>query len=292
MASAGELCAEALRHDPENATAHSLLGDVLQDQGRLEEARHCYRRALELSPDRNADRGRLSRAEEVLEARRRRAEWEAVVAGKTPPVAARLMVRESLQRVVALAGAVVCAVVLVLAVLATANGRAGSEEPEGAPRPPVTPSSRMIATETRRERDLLTRVRAISAAGVGQPVRVELDPVTQTGVVRVLLPTRARERAEQEDLLRELSMREGYRAARALHQEDDSLAMIHVYVVAQMPKPTMGPNSGPGPDLDTFLLLRGSLARENLLVEADKQSAAELQQLYVPLAWGTPVPGS
>src|SRR3954471_23342550 len=72
---AAELCAEVLRTDPRNPTAHSLLGDIYQDQGRPEEAQHWYQLALEMNPGSEADQAKLTRAEETLEARRQRAEW-------------------------------------------------------------------------------------------------------------------------------------------------------------------------------------------------------------------------
>ena len=36
---------------PDYAEAHNNLGNALQDQGKLDEAIACYRRALELKPD-------------------------------------------------------------------------------------------------------------------------------------------------------------------------------------------------------------------------------------------------
>src|SRR5947209_13813277 len=54
-AEAADLCVEVLRADPTNANAHSLLGDIYQDQGSAEEARHWYHLALELNPASEAD---------------------------------------------------------------------------------------------------------------------------------------------------------------------------------------------------------------------------------------------
>ena len=74
---AASLCAEALRLDPRNASAHSLLGDIHENQGNLEEALHWYALALELHPGSDADTAKSARVQELLEARQRRAEWQA-----------------------------------------------------------------------------------------------------------------------------------------------------------------------------------------------------------------------
>lgn len=52
---------EALRLDPGNSTAHSLVGDIYQDQGRREEAIQWYQMALDLDPENTADRTKLDR---------------------------------------------------------------------------------------------------------------------------------------------------------------------------------------------------------------------------------------
>ena len=41
----------ALELKPDYAVAHNNLGNALKDQGKLDEAAACYRRALELKPD-------------------------------------------------------------------------------------------------------------------------------------------------------------------------------------------------------------------------------------------------
>src|SRR5687768_5713148 len=68
-AEAAEQCVDVLRRDPGSPAAHSLLGDIYQDQGRPEEARHWYQLALVLNPGSVADRAKLARAEETLDAR-------------------------------------------------------------------------------------------------------------------------------------------------------------------------------------------------------------------------------
>ncbi len=155
---AADQCTAVIGSDPTNATAHSLLGDIYQDQDRLEEARHWYRQALELNPAGFGDKAKLARVEEALEARSRKAEYEAVIKTRAQPITRPLEIREGVQRVVAIAGAVACAVILVMATLVTVSDprRAGAESPEA----PVTNLFRPkeLITETPRERELLRRL--------------------------------------------------------------------------------------------------------------------------------------
>jgi hypothetical protein len=52
-------CSEVLQLDPENATAHSLMGDILRDQGRVDDAIEWYKLALDHNPASEADRRKL-----------------------------------------------------------------------------------------------------------------------------------------------------------------------------------------------------------------------------------------
>ena len=45
------LLPSGLELKPDYAEAHNNLGNALKDQGKLDEAMACYRRALELKPD-------------------------------------------------------------------------------------------------------------------------------------------------------------------------------------------------------------------------------------------------
>lgn len=58
-AAVGE-CIKALRINPDSVEAHTLLGDIYQDQGNIEEAVHWYKLALDLSPDSRSNRDKLS----------------------------------------------------------------------------------------------------------------------------------------------------------------------------------------------------------------------------------------
>src|SRR5574340_996491 len=52
-------CSELLQLDPENAAAHSLMGDILRDQGREQDAIEWYKMAVDRNPANGADRRKL-----------------------------------------------------------------------------------------------------------------------------------------------------------------------------------------------------------------------------------------
>lgn len=59
---ATERCVTVLRSEPGNQTAHSLLGDIYRDQGKLDDAIQWYRLSLDLNPN-PADRAKLAQTE-------------------------------------------------------------------------------------------------------------------------------------------------------------------------------------------------------------------------------------
>jgi len=52
-------CSEVLRNDPENAGAHSVMGDIVRDRGKLKDAIEWYKLALDLDPGNISDRRKL-----------------------------------------------------------------------------------------------------------------------------------------------------------------------------------------------------------------------------------------
>ena len=56
-----ESCMAALRLTPDSHSAQSLLGDIYENQGRLDDAIQWYRMALDLNPTSTADRMKLER---------------------------------------------------------------------------------------------------------------------------------------------------------------------------------------------------------------------------------------
>lgn len=63
-----EKCMKALRLAPDNASAQSLLGDIYENQGLLDDAIQWYRMALDVCPDSPADKMKLAR---VIESKSR-----------------------------------------------------------------------------------------------------------------------------------------------------------------------------------------------------------------------------
>ncbi len=53
------MCSEILRRDPKNAAAHSILGDVARDRGKLKDAIEWYKITLDLDPGSISDRRKL-----------------------------------------------------------------------------------------------------------------------------------------------------------------------------------------------------------------------------------------
>jgi tetratricopeptide (TPR) repeat protein len=273
-AAAADQCAEVLRRDPANPTAHSLLGDIYQDQGRPEEARHWYQIALELNPGSEADRAKLSRAEEMLEARQQRAEWAAVIEGRSQPVATKLLVRESIQRVAAVAGALLCAIVLVMATLVSVTDRGATAAQDGSDVPILqrrAPHRTALAAGTRREKELLRRLIETSPGGMAQVLRVDLDLRTHTGSVRLFFGPKTRDGVNTSQF-RFRVMREAYRAARALYSVDHSLRQVNVHA--------LGPSNYGGPTGEPEILFTGNVQVEDLVVEPGVVTAEELQRFF------------
>lgn len=271
-------CERVLRRDPSNATAHSLLGDLYQDQGRTADAIRWYQMALDLDPGRVADRARLDRARESLEARQARTDWEAVLEGEQAPLSAPLLMREALQRIVAIVGLGAASVVLILAAVVAAGERrqAGADTAPDvtAPRP-----SPVVAAETRRERQLLRRLdRALSGRPV-QVSRVDESDDPRTLRVRLFVPRRYREELSTVEYRRLIQL-EAYAAAHAL--------MVIEPVVDRVELSVFGPLYAPTGEWLTQRLFRADLTAANLVVDPDRIIEGELDRFYQedgPVFW-------
>ena len=65
------VCTEALRLAPRSPTAHSVLGDIYEAQGKFDDALQWYGMAVDLAPSRTADREKLERIVAVQRTRLR-----------------------------------------------------------------------------------------------------------------------------------------------------------------------------------------------------------------------------
>ncbi len=91
---ATEKCMQVMTLAPDNASAQSLLGDIYDNQGFLDDAIQWYRMALDVQPDSPADRLKLSR---LLDAKARQLPPPTAppvpepAAAPSPPAASRLL---------------------------------------------------------------------------------------------------------------------------------------------------------------------------------------------------------
>jgi hypothetical protein len=271
---AGEECAAILRHAPHNASAHSLLGDIYHDQGRIEDAQHWYQLAVELNPTNEGDRGRLARVEEMLEARQQRAQWEAVIEGRSQPVATRILVRESLQRVLGVSGAALCGIILVMATLVSISPERGPGAANGEESPPTvrpTVSRARMSAHTAREKELLKRLTGGGASATVHLVDLSLDPRRPSATLRLFVTRATRERMLASDFRLHL-MREAYRTVFALQEQEPALQLADLMVLAPM-RTDEEPR-------DTQIMFIGSVIPTHLQRPPDGVRPEELMRLF------------
>ncbi len=273
-ADAAEECARVLERASGNATAHSLLGDLCLDQGKVDEARHWYQLAIELNPQGEADRARLARAEELLEARRQRAQWEAVIHGRAQPVATRMLVRESVQRILAISGAALCGMILVLATLVTVSegGRDADPRPAALLPAPGRRTGTGMSADTGREKQIQARLSSLAPGGsLLHVVRCELDPPPHTARLRLWAPAHFRDRGSAA-ALRLLVLREGYRYAYHLRAADPELQVVRIQMV--------GPFTTDAANPENVWFFLGALRTASVVAEPDQVTPEELARIY------------
>ena len=111
---AEEKCIEALRHFPNNASAHAMLAEVYEAQGRLDDAIEWLRMAFDLDPDNERMKRRLAEPQARREERERAKEAEPARPSQLTPPAKR--------RVWKVAGLVGALVVVLVAITYFAGG--------------------------------------------------------------------------------------------------------------------------------------------------------------------------
>lgn len=259
-------CAAVIRRQPDDPTAHSLLGDIYLDQGRIADAERWYQLALDIDPGRVADRRRLQRAGELLAARRTRSDWEEALRTGQANVAGPLLLREAVQRVAAIVGFGACAVILVMAALVAANERKTGLD-SGPAAPPAARAAPLIQIETSHERAMLRMLVGELAGRPLQAARVEEGINPRSLDLRLYAPRRLRETLPAVEY-RSVLLREAYRAARAALKFDPTLETIDVTIVGSIFAPTGG--------WGTERVFRGVATAEDLVVEADRATPAEV----------------
>ncbi|HET6385644.1 MAG TPA: tetratricopeptide repeat protein [Armatimonadota bacterium] len=170
-------CVEVLRRFPNNPAAHSLLGEIYEEQGRFKDAVTWYQLALELDPTNEADRSLLARAiQKQANAERRSA------APPTPSGWRRLMAAANPQWGIITGLVLVCVGLLAyLAVVihsprnpapnavsttTTASGAPGQSVPTPPASPSPAPQARAPLGETPQEQTLQQTISANVLAGV------------------------------------------------------------------------------------------------------------------------------
>lgn len=273
-AEAVERCTEALRADPHNPAAHSLLGDIYENQGRLDKAIHWYQLALEQNPESIADKAKLARARELQAVRRRtgggRLSWAYLVAVAG---VAFLFVAFIMAAIVAADRRDV-----VVSAVATAPlpeyrvSRAPREQP-----PDHTSDEEALATYLINE--LNSTIMSVSG--------VMLSPGDEEAMVTVEM----RDRKIAPDPVRGESpraqvLRDGYRIAYLARQQQlERRRELRFVTIRALSRLSSG--SGPGPVEEIW---RGRVDATRLLVRDDQASAAEIRAVFDQLSWN-PVAG-
>lgn len=261
---AAALCAEVLRLEPGSASAYSLLGDIHENQGNLEEAIHWYDLALRVNPRSEADVAKKGRAQELLEARQRRAEWQAAVQRERVRPGAQALMREAVQRVIAIAGAALCGVVLVVAVLISAGERGHPPASNGVPTPNPTarPTPGPQITRSRREEAVLKTLseKGATAGPHGHIDAVHIDPREADARVYLIVAARSVDLPTIPEI-RERLERDALWTAHSVYRADPALRTVEVWVYADG---SVGEGSS-----GREILFIGKVPADNLAVDPD-----------------------
>jgi hypothetical protein len=267
---AAEQCAEVLRLDPRNAAAHSLLGEIYDNQGYLDRAIRWYSEALELDPANVADRAKLARATELHESRRR------------PPSGASPL-RFSWLRVAGVAGGVICGGLILLAVLFAGD----RPIPEGTvPVAPVIarPPERAPAAAkwlTSREREVGSSVAATTIRPPMELATFRIDPRDQTVHTGIVLDLAAYADDRAPSDVRTRLLHDGYRLAHQIVQEYPLARRVELSVAVKTGRPA------DAPEFSYWFV--GSLLSSALVARPEIVTAGDLQRIYINVWWNQQV---
>jgi tetratricopeptide (TPR) repeat protein len=267
-AEAVERCTEALRADPQSAAAHSLLGDIYENQGRLDKASHWYQLALEQNPESIADKAKLARVRELQAVRRRTGDP-----------------RFSWAYLVAVAGVAFLFVAFVMAaVVAGDRNRGAPSALKDTPTPQFPPSAipRVQPLDHTDEEEKLAKflIERLGSQYV-RVVTVTLNPQDRDVIVTARLTDHPITPDPKGGSRRDHLLREGYRIAflargQQLEQKRD-LQYVTVRVLDRL--------KGPVDEV-----WRGRIFARNIAVSDDLASVGEVRSVYFS-QWWNPMAG-
>jgi tetratricopeptide repeat protein len=267
-----ELCTEALRVDAHSPAAHSLLGDIYENQGRLDKAIRWYQLALDLDPESVADQAKLTRARELQAVRRRTG---------SP--------RLSWAYLVAVAGVAFLFVAFVMAALVAGDKRSVISPLAVGPLPPypqaIIPKV-MPPDHTTEEDDLRKALADDLHSPIMYVAAVTLDPLTPAALVRVHLGDRAITPDPMGGGRRGRILRDGYRIAeladqycRARHRD------LRFVTISALSKLSSGGGAGP-----TVPVWQGRIDVTRLGAGDDKATPTEVEKVFEKTYWN-PIAG-
>jgi hypothetical protein len=257
-----ERCTEALRLDSRSAAAHSLLGDIYENQGRLDKAVHWYEQALDQDPDSVADKAKLARARELQAVRRRT---------RDP--------RFSWAYLVSVAGVAFLFVAFVMAALVAPYRRtlptAVVDKPDPAFPAVVVPKVKP-PDHTTEEDALRQSLRDDLHSDYMYVTAAMLSPLDSEAIVTVQLKDRQITPDPMGGGPRGRVLREGYRIAdlahRFLQKQNQDLRAVTIRALS-----SLSSGSGSGPTEEVW---QGRVIVARLGVTDDRASAAEVRNAY------------
>jgi len=303
-------CMEVLRRQPDNASAHSLLGDICRDQGRLHEAAEWYKLALQYDPSNIADRDKLDALLDVLYARpgTERPQVAPPAAPELEPMAPPLRGR----RVpVWMMIAVITLLMMVLWVVVSSmehhGGSAAATRPMTTPVAPPSVPSRATNTTIGLPSPALPESGAVTAtASPAAPAPVAMTPLLERvdalrnrlrEVIRAQVPQcdllsvtmdDSRSQADvalalratfpQPNATKQAVLTAALAAARTVAQQESKLARIQVQV--------SGPLSGQTQDTVLFI---GEAEATRVAAAPTAPSPAQVQALFSQYSWHRPL---
>jgi tetratricopeptide (TPR) repeat protein len=273
-AEAVERCTEVLRLDPHNAAAHSLLGDIYENQGRLDKSSHWYQLALEQNPESIADQAKLARVKELQAVRRRTGDP-----------------RFSWAYLVAVAGVAFLFIAFVMAAY-VARDRNGQVSAALADRdmpqfPPSAPPRSQPLYHTTEEENLVLHLQGQLNSPYMRVELATLDPLDPEAMITVRLterpiPADPVTGSRQDYLLREV-YRIGYLTRLQQRERRHELQFLTVRALTRL---TSGSGAGP-----SDIAWQGRMNVTGIIVPDDRASTREVRAVFVGRMYTNPISG-